>query len=237
MARIPAELGLTAEELDQLMTTAWNMRVATIGPGGRINLTPLWFGWAAGRVYFFGRGQKIANLRRSPACTVLVDRNEQYAELEGAMFQGHATVLETAEQEEANPHLEEVRWLMGAKYIWGTRRNAERRACPVSADGERPVSAMGRLRAKPVDHVGQPQVAKALGSTDERRCPRHHWDTPLLRNRPRPRSQPGLVPAGVPRGPSAIEIPPLRARGHRLRCAAGRAALGSRDRAAHQHRQ
>jgi nitroimidazol reductase NimA-like FMN-containing flavoprotein (pyridoxamine 5'-phosphate oxidase superfamily) len=119
MARIPAELGLTAEELDELMTTSWNMRVATIGPDARINLTPLWFGWAAGRVYFFGRGQKIANLRRSPACTVLVDRNEQYAELEGAMFQGHATVLETAEHEDADAHLEEVRWLMGTKYSGG----------------------------------------------------------------------------------------------------------------------
>jgi hypothetical protein len=103
MARIPAELGLTAEELDEQMSTSWNMRVATFGPGDRINVTPLWFGWAAGRVYFFGRGQKIANLRRSPVCTVLVDRNERYAELEGAMFQGHATVLENAEQEDADP--------------------------------------------------------------------------------------------------------------------------------------
>jgi nitroimidazol reductase NimA-like FMN-containing flavoprotein (pyridoxamine 5'-phosphate oxidase superfamily) len=105
MARIPAELGLTADELDELMSTSWNMRVATIGPGDRINVTPLWFGWAAGRVYFFGRGQKIANLRRSPVCAVLVDRNERYTKLEGAMFQGHATVLENAEQEDADPHL------------------------------------------------------------------------------------------------------------------------------------
>ena len=29
MARISAELGLTAEELDELMSTSWNMRVAT----------------------------------------------------------------------------------------------------------------------------------------------------------------------------------------------------------------
>jgi len=49
---------LTAEELDGLMTTSWTLRVATIGPGERITLTPLWFGWAAGRVYFFGRGIK-----------------------------------------------------------------------------------------------------------------------------------------------------------------------------------
>jgi nitroimidazol reductase NimA-like FMN-containing flavoprotein (pyridoxamine 5'-phosphate oxidase superfamily) len=119
MARIPAELSLTAQELDELMTTSWNMRIATVGPGERINVTPLWFGWAAGRVYFYGRGQKIANLRRSPVCTVLVDRNERFPELQGAMFQGHATVLENAEQESADPHLEEVRWLMGRKYSGG----------------------------------------------------------------------------------------------------------------------
>ena len=43
---IPQELSLTKDELDDLMLTSWNMRVATIGPGTRINVTPLWFGWA-----------------------------------------------------------------------------------------------------------------------------------------------------------------------------------------------
>jgi len=84
----------------------------------------------SGAVYFYGRGQKIASLRRSPACTVLVDRNERYPELVGAMFQGDATVLENAEQEEPDPHLEEVRWLMGTKYVEG---DGERRAPSVSA--------------------------------------------------------------------------------------------------------
>ena len=119
MARIPAALGLTTEELDELMTTSWNMRIATVGPGERINVTPLWFAWAAGRVYFFGRGQKIANLRRNPVCTVLVDRNERFPELIGAMFQGTARVLESADDENADQHLEEVRWLMGSKYAGG----------------------------------------------------------------------------------------------------------------------
>ena len=71
MARIPPQLSLSAAELDELMTSSWNMRVATVGPGERINVTPLWFGWAAEHVYFFGRGQKVANLRRNPTCTVL----------------------------------------------------------------------------------------------------------------------------------------------------------------------
>jgi nitroimidazol reductase NimA-like FMN-containing flavoprotein (pyridoxamine 5'-phosphate oxidase superfamily) len=137
MARIPAELGLTAVELDELMTTSRTMRVATIGPGQRINVTPLWFGWAAGRVYFYGRGQKIVNLRRSPVCTVVVDRNERYPELQGAMFQGHAMVLENAEQEDADPHLEEVRWLIGTKYaeVQGETPSAERIRYPLTASG------------------------------------------------------------------------------------------------------
>ena len=91
---IPQELSLTPEELDQLMLESWNMRVATIGPGTRINVTPLWFGWGEGKIFFYCRGQKVVNLRRNPVCTVLVDKNERFPELQGAMFQGKATVLE-----------------------------------------------------------------------------------------------------------------------------------------------
>src|SRR4051795_3645980 len=119
MAKIPTELGLTTDQLDELLTTTWNMRVATVGPGDRINLTPLWFGWGGGPISFSCPGQKIVTLRRHPACTILVDRNERFPELQGAMFQGTATVLEDAAAEEADPHLEEVRWQMGTKYAGG----------------------------------------------------------------------------------------------------------------------
>ena len=116
---IPKELQLTQDELDEIMTSTWNMRIATIGPGERINLTPLWFGWAGGRVYTFCRGQKVENLRRNPAATVLVDRNERFPELQGVMLQGRATVLEDPDAENADPHLEEARVQMGAKYAAG----------------------------------------------------------------------------------------------------------------------
>lgn len=140
MAGIPAELALTAEQLDELMTTSWNMRIATLGPGTRINLTPLWFGWAGGRVYFYARGQKIANLRRSPSCTVLVDRNERFPELQGAMLQGTAVVLEDAAMEDADPHLEEARWQMGRKYSGGHGESA----APEGEKVRNPASARGR---------------------------------------------------------------------------------------------
>jgi nitroimidazol reductase NimA-like FMN-containing flavoprotein (pyridoxamine 5'-phosphate oxidase superfamily) len=117
--RISPKLALSPEELDQLMTESWNMRIATVGPGKRMNLTPLWFGWVNGKVYFTCRGQKVVNLRRNPVATVLVDRNERFPELVGAMFQGRAKVLESAAEEDADPDLEEARMQMGAKYAGG----------------------------------------------------------------------------------------------------------------------
>jgi nitroimidazol reductase NimA-like FMN-containing flavoprotein (pyridoxamine 5'-phosphate oxidase superfamily) len=116
---LPRELALTDDQLDEIMGATWNMRIATLGPGARINLTPMWFGWAGGKIYFYGRGQKIVNLRRSPDCSVLVDKNEKFPELQGAMFQGRAQVLENADDEESDPHLAEIRGLMGAKYSDG----------------------------------------------------------------------------------------------------------------------
>jgi nitroimidazol reductase NimA-like FMN-containing flavoprotein (pyridoxamine 5'-phosphate oxidase superfamily) len=124
MAPIPPELALTDDQVDELMTTSWNMRVATIGPGTRINVTPLWFGWAGGKIYFYCRGQKVVNLRRTPSCTVLVDRNERFPELQGAMFQGTAVVLEDEAAEAADAHLEEARWQMGTKYAGGHGESA-----------------------------------------------------------------------------------------------------------------
>lgn len=132
---IPKELALTPDQLDEMMLSSWNMRIATIGPGSRINLTPLWFGWAGGKVYTYCRGQKVVNLRRDPRVTVLVDRNERFPELQGAMFQGTARVLETAEDEAADPDLEEVRMQMGAKYAGGHGEPREARRNESSARG------------------------------------------------------------------------------------------------------
>ena len=125
---IPQELALTPEQLDELMLRSWNMRIASVGPGTRINLTPLWFGWGGGNIYTYCRGQKIVNLRRNPSATVLVDRNERFPELQGAMFQGTAHVLEDADAENADPHLEEVRLQMGAKYAGGHGEPPPRRS-------------------------------------------------------------------------------------------------------------
>jgi len=113
------KLALDESQIEEMMTQSWNCRIATLGPGSRINLTPMWFGWAGGKVYIYGRGQKVANLRRNPNCTVIVDRNEKFPELQAIMMQGTAAVLEDGDAEAADPHLTEARVQMGRKYNGG----------------------------------------------------------------------------------------------------------------------
>ena len=116
------KLALDDEQIREIMTETWNCRIATIGPGTRINLTPMWFGWAGGRIYIYGRGQKVVNLRRNPECSIIVDRNEKFPELQAVMLQGQAVVLEDEAAEAADPHLQEARVQMGRKYNGGHGR-------------------------------------------------------------------------------------------------------------------
>ena len=116
---ISRKLALDDAQVEELMTTTWNCRIATLGPGDRINLTPMWFAWAGGRVYIYGRGQKVVNLRRNSACSIVVDRNERFPELQAVTMQGAATVLEDAAAEAADPHLEQARAQFGTKYNGG----------------------------------------------------------------------------------------------------------------------
>lgn len=147
---LPRDIALTPEQIDEIMGSEWNLRVATLGPGTRINLTPMWFGWAGGAVYFYGRGQKVVNLRRNPSCSIIVDRNVRFPELQGIMLQGEATVLETEEDEARDPHLEAVKRQMGRKYNGGHGQPA------VADPGPFEATARGRNRRWVVlvpDHV------------------------------------------------------------------------------------
>lgn len=116
MAKIADHLRLSHDEIDALMAREPRLRIATVGPGTDINLTPMTFGWAGGRVYVFGRGQKIANLRRNPTATVLVDVGDRWRELKGIMMRGRARVLEDAQAEAADPHLAVARLNLGEKH-------------------------------------------------------------------------------------------------------------------------
>ncbi len=137
---LPRNIALSEGEIEELLQAQWNLRVASIGPAGRINLTPMWFGWSGGAIYFYGRGQKIVNLRRNSSCTIIVDRNVKFPELQGVMMQGQAKVLEDAEAEARDPNLGEVRQQMGLKYSGGHGQSDAAQPAPFAA------TARGRNR-------------------------------------------------------------------------------------------
>lgn len=116
MAKIDPSLQLDPSQIDTLMCGEKTLRIATIGPGVDINLTPMTFGWAGGCVYIFGRGQKVANIRRHESATVLVDLGTAWRELQGIMMRGRATILETKGDEDADPHLAEAQINLGKKH-------------------------------------------------------------------------------------------------------------------------
>jgi nitroimidazol reductase NimA-like FMN-containing flavoprotein (pyridoxamine 5'-phosphate oxidase superfamily) len=116
MAKIDSSLQLSPSEIDAIMEKESRLRIATIGPGEDINLTPMTFGWAGGCVYIFGRGQKVANIRRCGTATVLVDTGDKWRELKGIMMRGNAIVLESEEAEDADPRLLEAQINLGQKH-------------------------------------------------------------------------------------------------------------------------
>ena len=116
MAKISSTIQLSDEEVDQLMSHTGRCRIATIGPGEDINLTPMTFGWADGKAYIFARGQKIANLRRKDTATLLVDIGDAWRELKGVMMHGKATVLEDAAAEREDDGLAAARHNIADKH-------------------------------------------------------------------------------------------------------------------------
>ena len=56
---LPREIALSDEEIDDVMTDQWNLRIATIGPGAKINLTPMWFGWVQERFIYRPEVKKL----------------------------------------------------------------------------------------------------------------------------------------------------------------------------------
>ena len=133
MAKIADNLRLNSTEVNDLMVHEARIRIATIGPAEKINLTPMTFGWANGKVFIFGRGQKIANLRRNSTATVLLDIGDSWRELQGIMMHGVAKVLETIEAEELESDLPKAKLNLGEKS--GLRNEGEIAPYEASASG------------------------------------------------------------------------------------------------------
>lgn len=80
---------MSDDELRAFLEQERTVIVATIGPGGRPHLMPLWYvpegtvlrGWT------YAKSQKARNLERDPRATLQVEAGEEYHELRGAMLE------------------------------------------------------------------------------------------------------------------------------------------------------
>lgn len=91
------DISMTDQEIQTYLAAgAKTLQVATIGQDGTPHVAPMWFVMENGRIVFrsFAKSQKIVNLRRDPRLTVLVETGAAYAELQGVMIKGEATLVD-----------------------------------------------------------------------------------------------------------------------------------------------
>jgi PPOX class probable F420-dependent enzyme len=71
------------------------LQLATIGKDGAPHQAPMWFTMDGGKIVFrsFTKSQKIVNVMRDPRLSVLVEAGDAYAQLQGVMIQGAATLV------------------------------------------------------------------------------------------------------------------------------------------------
>ena len=94
------DISMTGDEVQSFLSSgAKVLQLATIGTDGAPHLAPMWFVMEHGKIVFrsFAKSQKIVNLRRDPRLTVLVETGDAYAELQGVMIKGEATLVDDPE--------------------------------------------------------------------------------------------------------------------------------------------
>lgn len=90
------EIQMTSDEVEDFLQERRTMSVATLGPDGHPHLVAMWYGFLDGSPAFwtYGKSQKVANLRRDPRITVLVEAGDVYEELRGVQLRGTAEIIE-----------------------------------------------------------------------------------------------------------------------------------------------
>jgi general stress protein 26 len=102
---------MTPEELEEFLRTERTVRVGTVSPDGEPHVSPLWFVWHDGSMYFnsLKRSRRAHDVERGSRVSACVDAGHEYAELRGAILYG---VIEDAGD------VPDIRQMFGDKY-WG----------------------------------------------------------------------------------------------------------------------
>jgi hypothetical protein len=84
-----AEIRMTAEEIRAFLGAERVVTCASMGPGGRPHLMPLWYMLDGDAIvcWTYAASQKARNLERLPEATLQVEAGVQYHELRGVMME------------------------------------------------------------------------------------------------------------------------------------------------------
>jgi PPOX class probable F420-dependent enzyme len=87
---------MTDAEIEEFLAGRHSMSMATILHDGTIHLVAMWYGFLEGAVAFEtkAKSQKVANLRRDPRMTVMVETGDTYESLKGVELVGRAEIVE-----------------------------------------------------------------------------------------------------------------------------------------------
>jgi PPOX class probable F420-dependent enzyme len=90
------QIKMTPEEVDEFLAGRHSMTWCTVQPSGDIHAVAMWYGFLEGCVAIEtkSKSQKVANLRRDPRVTVLVEAGETYDQLRGVSIIGTAEIVE-----------------------------------------------------------------------------------------------------------------------------------------------
>jgi PPOX class probable F420-dependent enzyme len=83
------QITMSDEEVAAFLSEQMVLQCATIGPGGRPHMVPLWYApdGLELRSWTYAKSQKAKNLERDPRATVGVEDGVQYHELRGVMLE------------------------------------------------------------------------------------------------------------------------------------------------------
>jgi PPOX class probable F420-dependent enzyme len=87
---------MTDAEVQEFLRAQRTMSVATVGRDGRPHLVAMWYGFIDGDPAFwtYAKSQKVANLRRDPRLTCLVEAGDVYSELRGVELSATASIID-----------------------------------------------------------------------------------------------------------------------------------------------
>ena len=90
------KIKMSQDEIDSFLAGRNSMAMATLDKDQRIHLVAMWYGFLEGAVAFEtkAKSQKVANLRRDPRLTVMVEAGETYDQLRGVELVGTGEIVE-----------------------------------------------------------------------------------------------------------------------------------------------